>query len=102
MIARMWKTGLRPGREEDYENFARHISLSMFRAQPGFAGCAMGHADGSAWVLTFWRDEAAAEALASSPSYRSTVEAIEAADLLTGEQTIELSHVHLIQGVASA
>lgn len=102
MIARLWKTGLKPGREEAYEDFARHISLNMFRAQPGFAGCAMGHADGRAWVLTFWRDEAAVEALADSPSYRATVEQIMAADFLTGEQTTELSVVHLIEGVPAA
>lgn len=96
MIARLWRTGIRPGRAEAYEAFARQVSLPMFREQPGFAGCVMGRDGDSAWVLTLWRDRAAVEALGRSPGYRATVEAILAAGLLAGEQTTELSEVHLL------
>jgi heme-degrading monooxygenase HmoA len=98
MIARLWKTRIGPGWTEAYEAFARERSLPMFREQPGFAGCVMGRDGDSAWVLTLWRDHAAIEALGRSPSYRATVEAILAAGLLTGEQSTELSEVHLLHG----
>ena len=96
MIARMWRTGIKPGRAEAYEEFARTISLSMFRAQQGFAGVVMGRDGGSAWVLTLWRDQAAVESLATSASYRAAVEKILASDLLDGEQSTEVSAVHVL------
>jgi hypothetical protein len=43
MLARLWTTGVRPERIDDYEKFAREISLPMFRAQQGFLGCIMSH-----------------------------------------------------------
>jgi heme-degrading monooxygenase HmoA len=96
MIARLWKTGLQPGRIKAYEAFAREISLPMFREQDGFLGCVMSHRDDQGVVLTFWRDAAAVEALKHSPSYQATVERILAADLLAGEQSTEVSDVHLL------
>ncbi|MGE0240725.1 MAG: antibiotic biosynthesis monooxygenase [Parvibaculaceae bacterium] len=96
MIARLWKTGLKPGRLAAYEAFAREISLPMFRDQDGFLGCVMSRHDDRALVLTFWRDAAAVEALKRSPSYQATVDRILAADLLAGEQSTEVSDVHLL------
>lgn len=96
MIARLWKTGLKPGRIAAYETFAREISLPMFREQDGFLGCVMSRQGVQGKVLTFWRDEAAVEALTHSPSYQATVERILAADLLAGEQSTEISEVHLL------
>ncbi len=102
MIARLWKTSIAPGQAAAYEAFARDVSLPMFRAQPGFVGCVMGRDpdpdgnSGRAWVLTLWRDQAAVDALAASPNYRSTVDAILVAGLLAGEQTTEVSEIHLL------
>lgn len=96
MIARLWRTGLKSGRNAAYEAFAREISLPMFREQDGFLGCVMSHRDGEGLVLTFWRDEAAVEALKHSPSYQTTVDRILAADLLAGEQSTEVTDVHLL------
>ncbi len=102
MIARLWKTSIAPGQAAAYEAFARDISLPMFRVQQGFVGCVMGRdpdperESGRAWVLTLWRDRAAVDALAASPLYRSTVDAILAAGLLAGEQSTEVSEVHLL------
>ncbi len=96
MIARIWRTGIKPGREEAYERFAREISLPMFRAEQGFAGVLMGRDGNSAWVLTLWNDRAAIDALASSETYQATVERILASDLLDGEQTTEIAEVHLV------
>lgn len=96
MIARLWTTGIEAGRAEAYETFAREVSLPMFRAQHGFAGCVMGRAGDAAWVLTLWRDRAAIDALAVSPAYRETVTAILVAGVLAGEQTVTVSAAHLI------
>ena len=38
MVARIWRTGVKPERFEKYERFARERSLPMFRAQRGFIG----------------------------------------------------------------
>jgi heme-degrading monooxygenase HmoA len=100
VIARLWKTGIAPGRGDAYEAFAHGVSLPMFHAQPGFLGVVMGRdADSNtnrAWVLTLWQDQAAVDALAASPTYQATVAAILAANLLAGEQTTEVSAVHLL------
>jgi heme-degrading monooxygenase HmoA len=104
VIARLWKTGIAPGRAEAYEAFARDVSLPMFHAQPGFLGVVMGRdvdrdpdpGTNRAWVLTLWQDQAAVDALAASPTYQATVAAILAAGLLAGEQTTEVSAVHLL------
>lgn len=96
MIARLWKTGLKPGRAEAYEDFARDVSLPMFRRQEGFLGCVMSRKDDQGLVLTFWRDREAVAALAHSPSYKATVERILAADLLAGEQSTEVTDIHLL------
>jgi heme-degrading monooxygenase HmoA len=96
MIVRLWKTGLKPGRSTAYEVLARDISLPMFRKQDGFLGCVMSHRGGEGLVLTFWRDEAAVEALKHSPSYQATVERILAADLLAGEQSTDVTDIHLL------
>ena len=96
MIARLWTTGIKPGRAEAYEAFARDVSLPMFREQVGFAGCIMSRDGDSASVLTLWSGPEAVEALNASSSYQTTVSAILAADLLTGDQTTKVSEVHLI------
>jgi hypothetical protein len=95
MLARVWTTGVRPQRVDDYERFARDISLPMFRTQQGFLGCIMSHRNGIARVLTVWSDADAIAALEQSPTYRATVEKILAADLLTGQQSTEVGEVHL-------
>lgn len=97
MIARLWKTGIKPGRAEAYEAFAREISLPMFRQQVGFAGCIMSRDGDRASVLTLWSGPDAVDQLNSSPSYQATVEAILAADLLAGEQSTEVSDVHILE-----
>ena len=36
MVARIWRTGVKPERFEEYERFARECSLPMFCEQRGF------------------------------------------------------------------
>ncbi len=96
MIVRLWKTGLKQGRGEVYEEFARDISLPMFRQQKGFLGCIMSRKDDQGLVLTLWRDQDAVDALAHSSTYKATVERMLGADLLTGEQSTEVTDIHLL------
>jgi len=95
MIARLWRTGLIAGRGKAYEDFARDISLPMFRQQPGFLGCAMMRNEEEGLVMTFWQDLDAVTALEHSSSYQSVVSRIIKADLLTGAQSTDVKEVHL-------
>ena len=95
MIVRIWRTGIDPARAEDYERFARERSLPMFRAQRGFRGVLFAAGDAAErMVLSFWEDAGAVAALDGSPTYRATVDALLASEILTGEQTVEVLDVH--------
>lgn len=96
MIARLWKTGLNRQRVDAYEEFARTVSLPMFHQQDGFLGCVMGRTETEGFVMTFWRDQAAIDALDTSPSYKATVARISKAGLLDGMQSVDLLQPHLI------
>jgi heme-degrading monooxygenase HmoA len=95
MVARIWRTGVKPERFEEYERFARERSLPMFREQRGFIGVLFmrGDADRVA-VLTLWDDEQAVEELEASSLYRQTVEVILGGGLLAAEQSVEVFEVH--------
>ncbi|MCT7376304.1 antibiotic biosynthesis monooxygenase family protein [Chelativorans salis] len=95
MIGRLWKTGLKTGRCDAYETFARDISLPMFHKQEGFLGCVMFRSETEATVLTLWRDMAAVASLDTSPMYKETVAGILEADLLTEPQSVSVGTVHL-------
>jgi heme-degrading monooxygenase HmoA len=79
-----------------YESFARDVSLPMFREQDGFLGCVMVRSGHEGLVLTLWRDQAAIDALETSPSYRGAVKRIQEADLLAGSQQTATYQLHLI------
>ncbi len=68
MVARIWRTRVKPERFEEYERFARERSLPKFRAQRGFIGVLfMREKADRAAVLTLWEDEMAGEELEASP-----------------------------------
>ncbi len=95
MVARIWRTGVKPERFEEYERFARERSLPMFREQRGFIGVLfMREKADRAAVLTLWEDEMAVEELEASPLYRQTVEVILGSDFLAREQSVEVFEVH--------
>jgi heme-degrading monooxygenase HmoA len=95
MVARIWRTGVKLERFEEYEQFARERSLPMFREQRGFIWVLFRRekADRAA-VLTLWEDEKAVEELEASPPYRQTVEAILSSGLLARGQSVEVFEVH--------
>ena len=95
MVAHIWRTGVKPERLVEYEQFARERSLPMFREQRGFIGVLfMREKADRAAVLTFWEDEKAVEELEASPLYRQTVEAILGSGFLAEEQSVEVFEVH--------
>ncbi|MCA1847840.1 MAG: hypothetical protein LC704_02430 [Actinobacteria bacterium] len=94
MLVRIWRTGVDAARLAEYGEFERERSLPMFREQRGLLGVLfLREADDRAAALTFWEDEEAIQALATSPSYNRTVEALLATGLLRGEQTVEVFEV---------
>jgi heme-degrading monooxygenase HmoA len=95
MVARIWRTGVKPERFEEYERFARERSLPMFREQRGFIGVLFMREDADrVAVLTLWDDEQAVEELEASSLYRQTVEEILGGGLLAAEQSVEVFEVH--------
>ena len=101
LIARIWHTEVDTGRADEYETFARDISLPMFGAQPGFAGVLMLRDGSHCQVITLWQSHEAIAALNSSPTYRQTVDRILARGFLCGEQRIEVLNAHLLAVVGS-
>lgn len=94
-VARLWKATLVDGRAEEYEAFARDISLPMFRMQQGFKGVAMMRNGKDSSVLTLWRDEQSIRQLDRSESYLATVGMIMATGLLQDVGDAVLSDLHL-------
>ncbi len=95
MVARIWRTGVKPERFEEYERFARERSLPMFREQRGFIGVLFMREEADrAAVLTLWEDEKAVEELEASLLYRQTVEVILGSGLLAMEQSVKVFEVH--------
>jgi heme-degrading monooxygenase HmoA len=95
MLARIWRTGVKPERFEEYERFARERSLPMFREQRGFIGVLfMREGADRVAVLTLWEDERAVKELDASPLYRQTVEVILGSGLLAADQSVEVFEVH--------
>ncbi len=94
-IARIWRTNVSPDRADDYERFAKNVSLPMFRVQQGFAGVLMLRDDADCLVITLWNEQADITALSKSESYNATVEHILNEGFLMGEQTTESYDLHL-------
>lgn len=94
-IGRIWKTRIDAARADEYERFAREVSLPMFQQQAGFEGVVMLRDGADSTVITFWRSAEEAEALGRSPAYRQVVAWILDTGLITGEQSVALMHVHL-------
>jgi heme-degrading monooxygenase HmoA len=94
LMVRIWRTGLDESRAPEYEDFARTVSLPMFRRHDGFGGVLFAKSGGVRMVITLWADRAAADALGESDDYRATVRAIEATGLLRPPQRIRLLNVH--------
>lgn len=97
MIGRLWTTQVDVARAEDYESFARDISLPMFRRQQGFRGTIMLRQEDRCAVLTLWRDIEDVVALRTSKDYKATVRKITAQGFLPGEQAVDVYKIHLLE-----
>jgi heme-degrading monooxygenase HmoA len=94
LVARIWRTRLDESRAPEYEDFARNISLPMFRRHNGFLGVLFATGAGERVVITLWSDRAAVAALDASADYQATVRAIGARGFLRPPQRVELLDVH--------
>jgi heme-degrading monooxygenase HmoA len=95
MKCRIWFTQVVPGRFEEYERFAREISLPMFQSQTGYRGVLMAGDGSERLVITLWESDEAIAALDTSPTYKDTVSKIVATGFLTGDQSVEVYDTHL-------
>jgi heme-degrading monooxygenase HmoA len=95
MIARTWKTSLDLTRAHEYEEFARSVSLHMFRQQPGYVGVVMSRSGSTCLVSSFWRSMNEVETLERSASYQAVVRRILSAGFLQDPQTTDVAEVHL-------
>jgi heme-degrading monooxygenase HmoA len=95
MIARLWTTSVIEARLDEYEAFARDISLPMFQKAPGCQGVLMFRDGPACHVLTLWRSQPDIDALETSPAYVETVRRILSAGFLTGLQTTRTFQTHL-------
>jgi hypothetical protein len=93
-VVRIWRTGLDESRSTEYEDFARSISLPMFRRHDGFLGVLFAGSGTERIVITLWSGGAAAAALDASADYQATVRAIEATGFLRPPQRVEVLDVH--------
>jgi heme-degrading monooxygenase HmoA len=94
MVIRIWATKVVPSRLAEYELFAHEYSLPMFRQQPGFRGVLFARSGADCVVVTLWQDQEAAEALSTSPTYRSTVEQISETGFLVGASSLQVLELH--------
>ena len=93
-VVRIWRTGLDESRAAEYEDFARSISLPMFRRHSGFLGVLFAGTGAERMVITLWSGRAAAAALDASADYQATVRAIEATGFLRPPQRAEVLDIH--------
>jgi heme-degrading monooxygenase HmoA len=94
MLQRVWRCRVKADRAADYEAFARHHSVPMFRRQQGYRGCIMARAGDHCEVLTLWADQAAIDALERSEPYAATVAMIRAQGFLIDELGTRVTVVH--------
>ena len=90
MLVRIWSTKIVKGREAAYLEFAREVSIPMFRKQEGLLGVRVLLTAGKTQVLTFWRDTDSMRALEYNQLYLSTVDRIRAAGFLEGLPSVEI------------
>lgn len=91
MLARTWTVAIDPTQAEEYEAFARDVSLPMFRSAPGCAAVVMEREGGDCTVLTVWRSPEELRTFENAAGYLSTVDAILARGFLRGEQRIRIT-----------
>jgi hypothetical protein len=91
VIVRIWRATIDPARADDYERFARELSLPMFRAHGGFRGCAFQRDGAECTVVTLWDEPEDVAALEASTLYRETVASIMASGFVrTAEEAVSL------------
>jgi quinol monooxygenase YgiN len=93
-LLRVWLVRVRADRTTAYEAYARDHSRAMFLAQPGCLGVFFARmACGRHAACSFWRDQAAIDALAYSASYQATAAGLMALEATEGKPDV---HVHML------
>lgn len=95
MIARTWTATIEEDRADEYEAFARDISLPMFTSAKGCLGVVMTRHGPDCQVLTLWHDAADITALELSSIYQGTVERILEAGFIRAANERSVAPAHL-------
>jgi len=90
MIVRIWHTKVDSARIAEFEQFAIQQSLPMFRQQAGLLGVFFTRSTDEFQTITLWENQAAVDALATSPTYQDTVSRIKATGFLIGDQRVDV------------
>jgi heme-degrading monooxygenase HmoA len=90
LIVRIWRTAVRDWRLDDYRDFAQRRSLPMFGQQSGCRGVVFASGAKDCAVISFWDDEDDVARLDSSPTYQEVAGSLLDADILQGEQRVEV------------
>lgn len=88
-VVRIWRTEIDPARAAEYDEFARTKSLPMLRTQAGLVAVLFTSRGTERAVITLWEDWKSVDALGTSARYETTVNEIEAAGFLRGEQSVD-------------
>jgi hypothetical protein len=94
LLMRIWTTRYDPARRAELEEFARAVSLPMFRRQRGLRGVLFA-VNGDRWAtVTFWESHEAVRRLEhESADYAEAVRRITVAGILVGDQRVEVLEV---------
>ena len=87
-FVRLWTTDLVTGQSARFDELATQ-SLALFQSLPGCLAAVFGRSEASGYVLTTWRDAAAAGAADELPAYKEAVEFIAKSGVLTGRQSLQ-------------
>jgi heme-degrading monooxygenase HmoA len=93
-FVRIWRARVDLERLDDYLRFVDEQSLPMFQGQQGFLGVICSRLGDEVAVLSFWRDEAAVDALDTSATYQHAVRTIGETGFLIGDSVLDVFEVH--------
>lgn len=93
-FVRIWRARVDLDRLDEYLRFVDEQSLPMFNRQQGFLGVICSRLGAEVAVLSFWRDEAALDALDTSATYQHTVGRIGETGILIGDSVLDIFEIH--------
>lgn len=89
-----WRARVALARLDQYLRFVDEQSLPRFQRQQGFLGVICSRLGDDVAVLSFWRDEAAVDALDTSATSQHAVPTIGETGFLIGDSGLDVFEIH--------